>query len=148
MWSVKHKSRSWIQYNEHNGRTNTNLQRTIALCGIKRYSQLIDRSHVHVSNRQHLHVKQIWEKGKALRKHIVGNHSLFFRYTPYVPQAIWLAKYRFHEYVWGREDQSSSNGIAFYNSLQSQWRHTGIFLLKIESNAHVLNGKPNLRYKT
>jgi len=29
----------------------------------------------------------------------------------------WLAKYRFHEYVWGRGDQFSSNVITFYNKI-------------------------------
>ena len=46
---------------------------------------------------------------------IVGNLGTFFRYTPYVPWAIWLAKSRFHEYAWGRGDQSFSNEIAYYN---------------------------------
>jgi len=48
---------------------------------------------------------------------IVGNHSTFFRYTPYVPWTIWLAKFHFHEYVWSRGDQSSSNEIACCNKI-------------------------------
>ena len=47
---------------------------------------------------------------------IVGNQSTFLRYTPYVPWAIRLAKYRFHEYA-GRGDESSSNEIACYNEI-------------------------------
>jgi len=47
----------------------------------------------------------------VLQSDIVGNHSIFFRYTSYVPWVIWQAKSRFHEYAWGRWDQSSSNEI-------------------------------------
>jgi len=50
-------------------------------------------------------------------KVIVGTHSTLFRYTPYIPWEIWLAKSRFHEYAWGRGDQSSSNDIACYNQI-------------------------------
>ena len=84
---------------------------------------------------------------------IVGNHSgAFFCYTRYVPWVIWLAKSRFHEYLWGSGDQSPSNEIVCYNkmffNLNDVIQNTAFFLLRIETNAHVLNGKPNLRYKT
>ena len=45
---------------------------------------------------------------------IVGTHSTLFRYTPYIPWEIWLAKSRFHEYARG---QSSTNEIACYNKI-------------------------------
>jgi len=66
---------------------------------------------------------------------IVGIHSTSFRYTPYIPWEIWLAKPRFHEYAWGRGDQSSSNEIACYNKKLFNLNDliTGIFLLKIGS---------------
>jgi len=48
---------------------------------------------------------------------IVGNNSTFFRYTSYLPWAIWQTKNRFYEYTWGRGDQSSSNEIACYNKI-------------------------------
>jgi len=50
-----------------------------------------------------------------------------FRYNPYIPWDIWLAKSRFHEYAWGSRDQSSSNKIACYNKI------LGDFHTKIES---------------
>ena len=37
---------------------------------------------------------------------IVGTHCTLFRYTPYIPWEIWLAKSRFHEYASGRVDKS------------------------------------------
>jgi len=45
----------------------------------------------------------------------VVNHSTFFRYAPYLPWTIWLAKSRFYEYAWGRGDQYSFQESAYYN---------------------------------
>ena len=53
----------------------------------------------------------------VLNTAIVGTHSTLFRYTPYMPLDIWLAKSRFHDYVWDRGAQSSSYEIACYNKI-------------------------------
>ena len=52
-----------------------------------------------------------------LKMSIVGTHSTLFRYTPYIPWDIWLAKSRFYEYARGSQDQSSPNKIACYNKI-------------------------------
>ena len=53
-------------------------------------------------------------------------------------------KISFHEYAWSRGDQSSSHVTIKYSSLQITlyWD----FLTQNRTNAHVLNGKQNLRY--
>ena len=53
----------------------------------------------------------------ALKKKFRRHLQYFIPYTPYIPWEIWLAKSHFHEYAWGREDQSSSNEIACYNKI-------------------------------
>ena len=62
---------------------------------------------------------EVWKRSLTIIKFmvgsIVGTHSTLSRYTPYIPWDI----SRFHEYAWGRGDQSSSTEIACYNKKNS-----------------------------